>query len=249
MSNRYVGIAAGLIGFVILTYVANFYFRLGYVISDSPEAWGQLGDYIGGVLNPLLTFISLVLLIKSLALQNSANVDLRDEIKNTRKTEKLRSFEAQLFHMIDSQRLLFESLRLETDSASKSVRKSGAEAVIEIEDEVGRIRDEYGPGQLGDERIREYLESIDTSDRIFGLTRIFYNIVKLISEKLSNDNGFDEADRKSHYVTLINFTDFALLRLIMLTAQFMDYHSVKYIKENSEFSVVAADMSLGYSLY
>ncbi|SNT45816.1 hypothetical protein SAMN05660216_04589 [Pseudomonas sp. LAMO17WK12:I8] len=249
MSNRYIRIAAGLIAVVSLLYVGNFYFRLGYVVSDSPEAWGQMGDYAGGVLNPLLSFISIVLLIKSLALQNDANSDLRDEIRNTRKTERLRSFEAQLFHMIESQRSLFDSLRLEISLNGESVERFGADAVIAIEDEITRIRDEFDLDQLGDDHIREFLNHVDNTDKIFGVTRIFYNIVKLITDKLSDDNGFEESDRAAHYVTLMNFSDFALLRLIMISVQFMDYHSVEYLKKNLEFSSVVKNMSLGYSLY
>lgn len=249
MSNRYISIAAGLIALVSMLYVGNFYFRLGYVISDSPEAWGQLGDYAGGVLNPLLSFISIVLLIKSLALQNDANSDLRDEIRNTRKTERLRSFEAQLFHMIESQRSLFDSLRLEIFLNGEKNEKFGADAVIAIEDEIIRIRNEFDLDQIGDDRIREFLKHVDNTDKIFGVTRIFYNIVKLITDKLSDDNGFEESDRAAHYVTLINFSDFALLRLIMISVQFMDYHSVEYLKKNLEFSSVVKNMSLGYSLY
>lgn len=249
MSNRYISIAAGLIAVVSLLYVGNFYFRLGYVVSDSPEAWGQLGDYAGGVLNPLLSFISIVLLIKSLTLQNEANSDLRDEIRNTRKTERLRSFEAQLFHMIESQRSLFDSLRLEISLNGDIVEKFGADSVIAIEDEIIRIRDEFNLDQLGDDHIRDFLKRVDSTDKIFGVTRIFYNIVKLITDKLSDDNGFEENDRTAHYVTLINFSDFALLRLIMISVQFMDYHSVEYLKKNVEFSSVVKNMSLGYSLY
>lgn len=249
MSKRYISIAAGLIAVVSLFYVGNFYFRLGYVVSDSPEAWGQLGDYAGGILNPLLSFISIVLLIKSLALQNDANSDLRDEIRNTRKTERLRSFEAQLFHMIESQRSLFDSLRMEISLNGENVEKFGADAVIAIEDEIIRIRDEFDLDQLGDDHIREFLKHVDNTDKIFGVTRIFYNIVKLITDKLSDDNGFEENDRTAHYVTLINFSDFALLRLIMIAVQFMDYHSVEYLKKNSEFSSIVKTMSLGYSLY
>lgn len=250
MSNRYISIAAGLIVLVSLLYVGNFYFRLGYVISDSPEAWGQLGDYAGGILNPLLSFISIVLLIKSLVLQNDANSDLRDEIRNTRKTERLRSFEAQLFHMIESQRSLFDSLRLEISLNGENIEKFGADAVIAIEDEIIRIRNEFVDlDQLGDDRIRDFLKHVDATDKIFGVTRIFYNIVKLITDKLSDDNGFEESDRAAHYVTLINFSDFALLRLIMISVQFMDYHSVEYLKKNVEFSSVIKNMSLGYSLY
>lgn len=249
MSNRYISIAAGLIMLVGLFYVGNFYFRLGYVVSDSPEAWGQLGDYLGGVLNPLLSFISIVLLIRSLALQNDANSDLRDEIRNTRKTERLRSFESQLFHMIESQRSLFDSFRLGISLNGEEVERFGVDAVIAIENEIIKIRSESDTDQLGEDRIREFLEGVDATDKIFGVSRIFYNIVKLITDKLSDDNGFEEDDRVAHYVTLINFSDFALLRLIMISVQFMDYHSAEYLKKNQEFSSVVKSMSLGYSLY
>lgn len=245
--NRYALIAAGLISVVFLSYILNFYVHLGYAISDNPETWGQLGDYAGGILNPLLSFISLVLLIKSLSLQNQANHDLREEIRNTRKSEKLRSFEAQLFHMIDSQRSLFESLKVK-DPLNKP-DKTGADAVIFIEEEVYKIREKYGHNDESNKAITKYLEILDESDKIFNITRIFYNMVKLISEKLSGDNGFSQDDRRSHYITLINFTDFALIRLIMLSAQFMDYQSVRYLKESQEFSSVVADLSLGYNLY
>ena len=249
MSNRYTAIAGILIAAIILLYMGHFYFRLGYVLSDNPEAWGQLGDYFGGILNPLLTFISLVLLIKSLTLQNDANIDLRNEIRNTRKTERLRSFESQFFHMIDSQKTLFDSLRLDVISNGASVEKLGVDAVIAIEYEVERIRGEQGFNENGDRCIREYLEGVDATDKIFGVTRVFYNIVKLISDKLSDENGFDKSDRVAHYMTLLNFSDFALLRLIMMSVQFMDYHSVKCIKENAELNCVIEDVSLNYALY
>ena len=243
-SNRYIIIAIILIALVCLSYVLNFYVKLSYVISDEPEAWGQLGDFVGGLINPILSFMSLVFILKSLALQNEANLGLREEVKNTRKTEKLRSFETQLFHMIASQRELFSSLKVNEITRLQTSNKMGVEAVITIETEVERLRETY------DETIvTAYLEATDPTDQIYGLTRIFYNIVKLISEKLSDANGFTAEDRKSHYLTLINFTDFALLRLIMLTAQFTENPPTEYLKSNQEFSLTLREIKLSYDLY
>ncbi|MCY1459504.1 hypothetical protein D3C76_1648140 [compost metagenome] len=74
-------------------------------------------------------------------------------------------------------------------------------------------------------------------------------MVKMISEKLSDSNGFSLDDRASHYLTLINFTDFALLRLVMMSAQFMQFSSTDYLKSNKEFNVVLSETGLNYNLY
>jgi len=41
------------------TYVYNF---CGRGISESPEQWGQFGDYLGGILNPIISLINLIVL-------------------------------------------------------------------------------------------------------------------------------------------------------------------------------------------
>ncbi|MCX9469358.1 hypothetical protein IG522_17955, partial [Vibrio cholerae] len=109
MVNRYISIAIASMLVVFGSYVVNFYYKLGYGLSDDVAVWAQLGDYAGGLLNPILSFISLVLLIKSLTLQNEANLDLRKELKINEKTEKLRSFETHFFNMLNSQKVSFDS--------------------------------------------------------------------------------------------------------------------------------------------
>ena len=245
MINKYATAAALLLLGVIASYVFHFYFELKYGISNDPAVWGQLGDYFGGLLNPMLSFISLVLLIKSLTLQNQANQDLRHEISETRKTEKLRSFEVQLFNMIDSQRASLSTFKLEFEEGGTPITKYGVEAIIMLEDAIETLRNESGNSNDA----TEYLEEIDSTDQIFGATRVFYNMVKMISEKLSNTNGFSPEDRAAHYLTLINFTDFSLLRLVMMSAQFMEYPSTEYLKSNAEFNAVLKETGLDYELY
>jgi len=245
MINRYTVVATLLLITVGFSYTFHFYHKLGYGVSDDPAVWGQLGDYFGGILNPMLSFISLVLLIKSLTLQNQANQDLRIEINNTRKSEKLRSFETQLFNMIDSQRSSLDTFKIEFEENGTLVKKYGPDAIIKIENDIEHLRIESP--DIGE--ATKYLEEIDSTDQIFGVTRVFYNMVKMISEKLSDSNGFSVEDRRSHYLTLINFTDFALLRLVMMSAQFMEYPSTTYLKDNNEFNSILYETGLNYELY
>lgn len=244
-ANGYIIAAALLILLVFFTYFVNFYVILGGGVSDDSAIWGQFADYVGGILNPLLSFVSIVLLIKSLMLQSEANISLRAELKNNEKTEKLRSFETLFFNLVDSQKKLFDSLRIESMEGSEIAQLMGAKAVMKIEDKIEEIRHEGGD----DHAIKEYLEMIDEDDQVFGLSRAFYVIVLIVAEKLRDSEGFSAEDRKAHFMTLVNFTDFAQLRLVMISIQFMDYESAKYLRSSIEFKKVIEELGLSYELY
>lgn len=243
--NRYV--IAALIAFflVLASYFIKFYVLLGYDFSIKPEEWGQLGDYVGGMLNPIFGFISVVLLIKSLTLQNEANENLRDELKENKKTEKLRSFENLFFNMINSQKELFNSFEIEFISNGKSFKKNGVDAVIEIENRIEIIRS-YSKN---DGAVRRFLEYVDSTDKVFSVVRAFYIMAKMTSEKLSDNEGFSIQDRRAHFLALINFTDFSQLRLVIIGLQFMSYHSVTYLRGDNEFVSVLKEVGLSFDSY
>lgn len=245
MINRYAIGAFISIAIVFFAYILNFYVVLDYGISGKTEVWAHLGDYAGGLLGPIFSFISLVLLIKSLQLQNEANISLQRELKNNEKTEKLRAFESLFFNMMSSQKEMFSHLKLSFMINGEEVDLSGVEAVIELENIIESSR-ESGSST---ESVKKFIEEIDYKDQIFSILRAFYITVKLISEKLVDSQGFNSEDRKDHFLTLINFTDFAQLRLIMLVMQFMEYESVSYLRGNSEFNLILEEVSINYDSY
>ena len=71
----------------------------------------------------------------------------------------------------------------------------------------------------------------------------------MITEKVTNENGFEPVERKNQFKTLISFTEFSQLRLIMISMQFMDWEAAKYLKENDEFIEVLKDLGGGTDLY
>lgn len=241
MLNRYSIIAMVLMAVVISSYVIQFYFNLGYVVSDKTSDWVNFSSYVGGLISPLLSFVSLMLLIQSLNLQNQANRELRAEIKLNQKNEQLRSFETYFFGLIDAQRTSFANFKL--DFPGKSL--TGVCAIQELEDQIETIRNSNG----ADNEVSNDVDLIDKDERIFNVVRIFYNIVKMVSEKLTDENGFDPEYRKSQFQTLINFTEFSQLRLVMISMQFMDWKSAKYLKSNKEFMDVLKSLGGGSDLY
>jgi hypothetical protein len=242
--NPYIIFAAVSMIVVMACYCIRFFALLGYGFSDDPAIWGQFGDYMGGVLNPILSFISITLLIKSHNLQNQSNHDLREQLQADKKTEKLRSFSTLFFNMLSSQKSLLNDFKIKRLSDNQKTG-TGVESIIFIEDQVEILRNNGAE----DSRILEFLNEIDDQDRIFGILRAFYITVKIISEKLSASNGFNADDRKDHLLTLINFTDFAQLRLIILAVQFIDCPASQYLRNDSELISLLDEVKLGLDLY
>lgn len=245
MFNRHSIMALGLVIIVIGAYVFQFHIRLKYGFSIKASDWVDFSDYVGGLVSPILSFFSLILLIRSLNLQNQANKELREEVKSNQKNEKMRSFETYFFGLIEAQRTSFSTFKLDFPSQFSGKSLDGACAIQELEDQIENIRNKNG----NDIEIAHAIDEIDKDERIYNTIRIFYNIVKMISERLTNDNGFDEEARKNQFQTLISFTEFSQLRLVMISMQFIDCPSAKYLRDNTEFMSVLTDLGGGAALY
>ncbi|MFD1008394.1 hypothetical protein [Oceanisphaera ostreae] len=245
MLNRYSIAAIVLMAVVIGSYIIQFYTILGYGLSDKASDWVDFSAYVSGLINPLLSFVSLVLLIQSLNLQNKANKELRAEIKQNQKNEQLRSFETYFFGLIEAQKSSFSNFKLDFPANLGGESLEKVCAIQELEDQIENMR----ANNWTDAEIEQTLEKIDIGERIYNTVRIFYNIIKMTSERLSDENGFDEKTRKNQFQTLISFTEFSQLRLVMISMQFMDCPPAKYLKSNQEFMAVLTNLGGGAKLY
>lgn len=70
-------VAAIAITAVLSVYASNFASR---TLSPGTDAWGQFGDYIGGTLNPLLSFLALIALLITLWIQARSLGTARQQI-------------------------------------------------------------------------------------------------------------------------------------------------------------------------
>lgn len=89
-------------GFIIV-YAARFHGP----ISKDPEAWGQFGDYVGGVLNPTFSFLALLALLATFGLQVKELRVSAKELKNSadalvhqNETLQKQTFEATFFQLL-----------------------------------------------------------------------------------------------------------------------------------------------------
>ncbi|MFL9955623.1 hypothetical protein PQR65_19750 [Paraburkholderia nemoris] len=245
MINGYVIAAAISVLGVIAAYWYQFVIVLGYGAATDGASWENFGSYFGGVAGPVLTFISLLFIIKSFRLQNEANESLKNQLKDNEKSEKLKSFSVLFFNMIESQKNLLEKFKLVFPVNGASVVKRGADAIMSVENDIAGLR------KIGasDASIKQYMQNIDGSDQIFGILRAFYISVKMVLEKLSNEEGFSREQREDYLNTLLNFTDFAQLRLVIMGMQFIECVASDYLSGKGEFISVLDDMGIQLPLY
>lgn len=224
------------IALVIITVVPIIYFiRFGLILklplSVEQEVWGQLGDFLGGVINPLLSFITILLLLESLKYQNDANQSLSNQILHSEKNEKIKLFENLFFHLISTQRDLYNRFKIKVILDNNEFTELyTAEAVDKLETV---FSDEIDQGKNLTE-LTELYEEIDNAYGIFDLVRSFSITVSLVKEHLTEENGFSEQDRAFYYEKLINLTEFSHIRLLATALQFEKSHIIQKLND-SEF--------------
>ncbi|AUI85865.1 hypothetical protein BS333_05435 [Vibrio azureus] len=245
MINRYSITAVVLMAVVVASYIVHFYFNLGYPVSNKPSDWVDFSDFFNGLVSPLLSFVSIVLLIQSLNLQNQANKELREQVQINHKNECLRSFETYFFGLIEAQRASFSNFELKFDESEDVKKLKGVYAIRELEDRIEALR----VCGTQDAEIQDMLERLDQDEHIYNTVRVFYNIVKMITERLSDVNQFDENLRSTQFQTLISFTEFSQLRLVMICMQFMEYPSARYLREEKAFMSVLESLGGGANHY
>lgn len=89
-------------GFILLAVVVGLYFFQFFgPLSDDGSSWGEFGDYVGGVLNPVFGFLALIALLWTIALQSKELRHSTQELKHSadalhaqNETLKIQNFEA-----------------------------------------------------------------------------------------------------------------------------------------------------------
>lgn len=74
-----------LVSCLILAYIINFH---SHTISSDPSDWGALGDYLGGITNPLISTIALIYLAKAYYTQKAELTETRNALRDTAKSSE-----------------------------------------------------------------------------------------------------------------------------------------------------------------
>lgn len=240
---------AKIIAICIIIIIPSVYFywfgiHLESPLSKQQDVWGQMGDFFGGVMNPLLSFLTVVLLINSINHQSAANQALTSQIQMMEKSEKIKIFENLFFHLVQSQQNLYSKFKVTTIEDGKKYDLFTIQAVDKIE-ALFQEKKEY----VGYSQLENTYRQLDKMYGVFDVLRAFSVIVNLIKEQLSNENGFNENDRVFYYEKLINLTEFAHLRLICTAFQFQNKTGAGQKLQDKEFQQVCQKLKLRLNNY
>lgn len=114
--------AASLIA--IITYAVVFFHE---PVDANAPAWGQLGDFFGGVLNPVFGFLSVMALLVALVLQSRELKESSVELKNSSRALAMQNraieqqrFEQTFFSWLATYRDALDAVRTDVGGSEKS---------------------------------------------------------------------------------------------------------------------------------
>lgn len=113
-----------IIALLVVFGVFIFYYKFHYGISDNNADWGTFGDFVGGTLNPILSFLGLIALLFTIFLQSKELESTRIELEraasaqeNTEKvlaeqtkTQAIQQFEGTFFSLLEQHNKALENL-------------------------------------------------------------------------------------------------------------------------------------------
>lgn len=152
---------------ILLGIVWAFYFRnFTGGFSSSQGDWGTFGDFTGGVINPLLNFITIYLLI-------TQYIQARDDSQQQRKDDSIKAFESSFFTFTSIALNEYKTLKIE--HAGRDF--IGPAAIGYIQDYIKELSDKNLP-------IYQGFNDFDQSqhDSIYSLAASFCVVFKLIED-------------------------------------------------------------------
>lgn len=240
MRNKYIILAGLAILLSYAVYFIRFFLFDGQVLSASAEHWGQFGDFVGGVINPIIGFLTVVILVRQ-------NYELTMEMDRSKRSDYTREFDTIFFNGLDRQKRVFDNFSINFSENNDCQEFFGSAAVVKIEDLISSMRNEGASVS----NVRVKIEDIDADnfDKLFEIVRAFYILAVMSSERLDDKFGFNASDRKNKIKTAINFIDFAHVRILLICIQFMDNVPAIYLRSSQDFIDVANDLGLKIDVY
>lgn len=209
--------------FVLIGAWGLYYLNFGLkgVISSSTEVWGQFGDYVGGVVNPILSLITILLLINSLSEQINANKSMSAEMNRQAEVERFKKFESKFYNLLNLQNKEFESFFVykKDEATGRVIELKGVIAATFISEQV---YDMVAANSSRDAIIQE-IDNWDEYDNLFSIARRFHLLVKLVDNELKGE------EKKEYYELILNLSDVKMVVLVCLVVVFYEGERHEYI--------------------
>lgn len=173
-------------GAILLVALVFYFGNFNNGLSNDQSVWGAFGDFLGGILNPVLTFTTVYLLIRSLDAQRQTlghSEQQLSEAKNTfelqQKTEQIKQFESLFFVFTEIASRTYSNFSV---IGNNSRAAYGHEAVTYITTRIVEALDRK-------ENPSTVFDGIDDDNHnsIYGVVQSYCSLFKIIDEFCPED--------------------------------------------------------------
>lgn len=189
-----------------LTIIAFYFIRFSESFSKDEATWGQFGDYIGGILNPLFSMIGIYALLHTIKLQSKELHESTEQLKNSAIALDLQNnvlvrqqFENTFFQLFEVFNQLVKNMLLTTLKDKKNYGREGINKVyfqrIKFVLYSNSTRKNIEKSELKD--IEFLLKSLKINVELSAYFRTLYSIIKFV------DNSQLPFEDKKFYTNLV----------------------------------------------
>lgn len=129
--------------FIILLIGGFYFYEFRDFVQDN-AVWGQFGDYFGGIVNPILTFISMILVVFTLRTSEKQLKQADITSKEQSDSIKLQNFENSFFKLISLHNDIVENMADAPTHPTKFKRESFISFVAKLKENYKNILIAYG---------------------------------------------------------------------------------------------------------
>jgi hypothetical protein len=186
-------VVAGGIAFVLA--LSLYLYRFAGPLSDSQATWGVFGDYMGGTLNPILTFLTLLALLATIVLQAQ---ELHLSTKELRQSSRALRSQSSTLQVQQFENAFFQLLNLHNSIVNNLETRDQHHAIVRGRDCFRVFVDEFRRTQ----EVQTEPLSLDSLRGSYGVFyqnkqhqvghyfRLLYNIVKFVDNAPVKDKKF-----------------------------------------------------------
>lgn len=188
MSKWFYGLVVAVICFIVSlgTWYYNAIWLPGF--TDYPAAYGQMGDFFGGLLNPVLAFASFMALLYTIRIQS-------EELKRSVDAQRSISTNASVQNNISVLMVLFERVKIQSDNLLR---------YLDTDFEGVNIRSQFDTlifTSYIHESMRDHRngELFDKDNKTLFLSQINHLFSLRVVKKVKGESSSDYSDRYAYF--------------------------------------------------
>jgi hypothetical protein len=128
VAENFFGIAWTIVTIFIAMTAGAYKFVFPGPLSSDQAVWGQFGDFFAGILNPLISFFTLMVASKVWLLQRNISSEQKQELVVTRSEIKRQTFDQFFMSLLASHRAMTEQVTL-VDARAGNTLQTGKRAI------------------------------------------------------------------------------------------------------------------------